>query len=469
MVELKAKAVVLGGGPGGYTAAIRLGQLGIDTILVEKNRVGGTCLNRGCIPTKALLSATEFLEYAHFWKRAGIQAQITVDITALDQWKEEVVQRLVRGVEMLLKGNGVRTVYGAGKFRDAHSLTVEVEGEELVMISFDRLILATGSEPTPLPNFPFDREFLLSSDHLLKLEQIPQTILVVGAGAVGLELAQIYHRLGSRIILVELMEQILPGTEPEIVQHLFRILTRSGMEIHTSSQLKDVERKNGKLECVFQTPAGEKRREVEKVLISVGRRPVTREIALEAANISVSPRGFVAVNEHRQTNVEHIYAIGDITSPPLLAHKAMREGIVSAEHIAGKNSVFDPAVIPGVVYTQPEVATVGFTEPEIQKKGIEYEKGSFPYTASGRAQTMGKPAGIAKILSEKGSGRILGVHIVGPFSSELITEATLAMVMGATVEDLTYTIHPHPTLSESLAEAAENVFGKAIHILNPKK
>ncbi|MHA2610924.1 MAG: dihydrolipoyl dehydrogenase [bacterium JZ-2024 1] len=467
MQELKAKAVVLGGGPGGYTAAIRLGQLGVDTILVEKEKVGGTCLNRGCIPTKALLSSTEFLEDARFWKKAGIVAEPVVNLSTLEEWKNDVVNRLVRGVETLLKGNGVRTLYGSGKILDAHHLLVE--GDSPATITFENLILATGSEPTPLPGFPFDGEFLVSSDHLLRMESVPSTLLVVGAGAVGLELAQIYHRLGAQIIIVELLEQILPGIEAEVVQHLHRILTRGGMEIHTSSRLKDMSRKNGRLEALIETPSGEQRRIVDKILISVGRRPLSQNLGLEKLGLEISPRGFISVNEYRQTNIPHIYSIGDVSSPPLLAHKAIHEGMVAAGNIAGKKKVFDPVGIPGVIYTQPEVAVIGMTEQELQKKGVEYQKGIFPYTASGRAVTMGKSTGIAKILSEAGTGKILGIHLVGPFVSELISEGTLALQMGATVEDLTRVIHPHPTLSESLGEAAENLFGQAIHILNPRK
>ncbi|MFN4181629.1 MAG: dihydrolipoyl dehydrogenase [bacterium] len=467
MQELKAKAVVVGGGPGGYTAAIRLGQLGVDTILVEKEKVGGTCLNRGCIPTKALLSATEFLEDARFWKKTGIVAEPVVNLSALEEWKNDVVNRLVRGVETLLKANGVRTLSGSGRILDDHHLLVE--GDSPAKIFFENLIIATGSEPTPLSGFPFDGKFLVSSDHLLRIESIPSTLLVIGAGAVGLELAQIYHRLGAQIIIVELLEQILPGIDAEIVQHLHRSLTRQGMEIHTSSRLKDITKKNGRLEALIETPSGEQRKIVDKVLISVGRRPLSQNIGLENGAVEVSSRGFIPVNEYRQTNVPHIYSIGDVSSPPLLAHKAIHEGMVVAGNIAGKKRAFDPVVIPGVIYTHPEVAVIGVPEQELQKKGVAYQKGIFPYTASGRAVTMGKPVGIAKILSEADSGKILGMHLVGPFASELISEGTLALEMGATVEDLTLVIHPHPTLSESLGEAAESIFGQAIHILNPRK
>lgn len=464
----KIEIVVLGGGPGGYCAAIRAGALGKKALVIEKDRVGGTCLNRGCIPTKALLSATEFLEEAAEWKKAGISAEnVRVDVPAMQRWNAGVVKKLVSGVEGLFKANGVEWVNGAGRFTGPKIVAVmTAAGEET--FEADSVILATGSEPSGLPTLPVDGQRIITSDHVLFLESAPKSMLVVGAGAVGLELATVYNRLGTKIIVVELMPQILPGVDKDLAAQLHRALKKRGMEIHVNSKVTECATGATAATLSVETPDGVKTFDVEKVLVAVGRRPVTRGIGLETTGVTPDSRGFISVGPARETTVKGFYAIGDITGNPMLAHKAMKEGIVAAEVIAGLPSEFDPRSIPGVVYTEPEVAWAGLTEDEAKAAGHEVATGQFPFVASGRALSMNHTEGFVKIVADRGTDLLLGMQILGHGASEFMGEASLALEMGATAHDIGYSIHPHPTLSEGIMEAAEQVHGKAIHILNRK-
>lgn len=474
MERKRAEVVVLGGGPGGYTAAIRAGALGKKVLVVERAQLGGTCLNRGCIPTKALLSATEILEGVEAMKNAGIHFDgLKVDVQELHRFKQKTVDKLVKGVEYLFKGNGVEQLTGTGRFIAPKRLQVEAPGG-IVEVEGENIIIATGSEVTPLPSLPTDGKNILDSDQILKMTEVPQSLLVIGAGPVGLEFAVIFHRLGCSITVVEMMPQVLPGCDHEVASALHRALKKRRMEIFVSTMVQSYAMVNEEIKVQiakvtedFQPIGGtEQTLKVEKVLVATGRRPITRNIGLDRAGVEVSPKGFIPVKPNRETNVPGVYAIGDITGPPLLAHKAMKEGIVAAEAIAGFPSAFDVQSIPGVVYTDPEVAWAGLTEEEARKQGYEVAIGTFPFAASGRALSMSKTEGMVKLIGEAKTDRLLGVHIIGPNASEFMGEASLALEMGATVSDVGFAIHPHPTLSEAIMEAAERLHKKAIHILN---
>jgi len=475
MMEVKkAEVVVLGGGPGGYTAAIRAGALGKKVLVIERDRVGGTCLNRGCIPTKALLSATEILEEMERMSNVGIHFDgMRLDVQELHRFKQKTVDKLVKGVEYLFKGNGVEKLGGSGKFVAPKRLQVETPGG-IVEVEGENVIIATGSEVAPLPSLPTDGKSILNSDQILEMTEVPKSLLVIGAGPVGLEFAVIFHRLGSAITVVEMMPQVLPGCDRDLASALHRSLKKRKMEIFLSTMVQSYAVTEGGIKVQiakvgedFKPIEGtEETLQVEKILVATGRRPTTRNIGLDRAGVEVSPKGFIPVKPNRETNVPGVYAIGDITGPPLLAHKAMKEGIVAAEAIAGLPSIFDVRSIPGVVYTEPEVAWAGLTEEEAHQQGYEVAIGTFPFAASGRALSMNKTEGMVKLIGEAKTDRLLGIHIIGPGASEFMGEASLALEMGATVRDIGFAIHPHPTLSEAIMEAAERLHKKAIHILN---
>ena len=458
--------IVIGTGPGGYHAAIRAAQLGLEVAAVEAGAVGGVCLNVGCIPTKALLHAAETLEHAKEAAEFGLVfAEPERDLGKMGKWRDKVVKKLTGGVASLLKGNGAELIRGRARFVGPHEL--EVDGKKL---SAKKIIIATGSEPMTLPGFEPDGEKVLTSTEMLAVERgIPEKLLVIGGGVIGLEFASIYARLGAAVTVVEYTEQILPGSDPELVKLLARSLKKQGITIKTGTKAISYEDGKGGLQVRLEAASGGKEEalEADRILLAVGRRPRSADLGLEAAGVQVDERGFIPTNEHMETNVAGVYAIGDVTRPPLLAHKAMKEGLVAAEHAAGKPAAFDQQ-IPAVVYTQPEFASVGLTEAEASEKGIKTAVGRFPLSASGRALTLQQTTGMVKVIADAENDLLLGVHILGAGASELIAEATLALEMAATASDLALTIHPHPTLSENLMEAAENLHGEAIHILNRK-
>jgi len=458
--------IVIGTGPGGYHAAIRAAQLGLKVAAIEADAVGGVCLNVGCIPTKALLHAAETLEHAKEAAEFGLVfAEPKRDLGKMGKWRDKVVKKLTGGVASLLKGNGAELIRGRARFVGPHEL--EVDGKKL---SAKKIIIATGSEPMTLPGFEPDGERVLTSTEMLAVERgVPERLLVIGGGVIGLEFASIYARLGSTVTVVEYTEQILPGSDPELVKLLARSLKKQGITIKTGTKAVGYEEGKDGLQVRLEAASGGKEEalEADKILLAVGRRPRSADIGLEAAGVQVDERGFIPTNEHMETNVAGVYAIGDVTRPPLLAHKAMKEGLVAAEHAAGKPAAFDQQ-IPAVVYTQPEFASVGLTEAAAGEKGIKTAVGRFPLSASGRALTLQQTTGMVKVVADAENDLLLGVHILGAGASELIAEATLALEMAATASDLALTIHPHPTLSENLMEAAENLHGEAIHILNRK-
>ncbi|WP_234554631.1 dihydrolipoyl dehydrogenase [Thermus caliditerrae] len=454
--------IVIGTGPGGYHAAIRGAQLGLKVLAVEAGEVGGVCLNVGCIPTKALLHAAETLHHLKVAEGFGVKASPEVDLKKLAAWRESVVKRLTGGVAGLLKGNRVELVRGYARF--AGPKEIEVNGERYGGKS---VIVATGSEPVALKGFLFGED-IWDSTRALKVEEgIPKRLLVIGGGAVGLELGQVYHRLGSEVTLIEFMPEILPAGDPETAALLRKALEKEGLRVRTGTKAVGYEKKKDGLHVTLEPAQGGQGETlvVDKILVAVGRKPRTEGLGLEKAGVKVDERGFIQVNARMETSAPGVYAIGDVARPPLLAHKAMKEGLVAAENAAGKNALFDFQV-PSVVYTGPEWAGVGLTEEEARKAGYKVKVGKFPLSASGRALTLGGAEGLIKVVGDEETDLLLGVFLVGPQAGELIAEATLALEMGATVSDLALTVHAHPTLSEGLMEAAEALHRQAIHILN---
>ncbi|GEM88716.1 dihydrolipoyl dehydrogenase [Oceanithermus desulfurans] len=456
--------IVIGTGPGGYHAAIRAAQLGLKVAAVEAGAVGGVCLNVGCIPTKALLHAAETLEHAAKAAEFGLVfAEPERDLAKMGKWRDKIVKKLTGGVASLLKGNGVELVKGFAKFTGPREL--EVDGKKL---EARKVIVATGSKPARLAGFEPDGERVLTSTEMLRVENgVPPRLLVIGGGVIGLEFASIYARLGAQVTVVEYTDQILPGSDPELVKLLARSLKKQGIAVRTATKAVGYEETKNGLRVTVEPVTGGKPEtlDADKILLAVGRVPVTEGLNLEAAGVRTDERGFVPTNEHMETNVPGAYAIGDVARPPMLAHKAMKEGLVAAEHAAGRAAAFDQQ-IPSVVYTQPEFASVGMTEAEAEKRGLKVRVGRFPFSASGRALTLQQTEGVIKVLADAENDLLLGVHILGPGASDLIAEATLALEMAATAGDLALTVHPHPTLAENLMEAAENLHGRAIHILN---
>ena len=458
------EVVVIGGGPGGYVAAIRLGQLGKDTVLVERENLGGVCLNIGCIPSKALIRVAKLKNRMEAAKQIGLEVgSIGVDMAKLQTWKESVVSRLVSGVEYLCKSNHVRIIKGDAKFTGPN--TIEVKSAAATeTIEAKNTIIATGTRPVEIPGFKFDGTTVVTTTEMLTLRQVPKNLVVVGAGVSGLEMATMYAQLGSEVTVIELLDQLLPGVvmDVEIVKVVERAFRKLGIEYHVKSRAKEY--REGK---VFATL--EDGKDVtfpcDKVLVSVGRRPNSDQLGLEKAGVKTGQQGWIPVNKKLQTNVTGIYAIGDVVGPPLFAHKASKDGVVAAEIIAGMNSEADYRGIAWAIFTDPEIASVGLTEDQAKEKGYAPIVGKFPFTALGRALLAGESEGFVKIVADKESELVLGVHIIGPEASDMISEAALAVEMGATLEDVGFTIHPHPTLPEAIMEAAEAAKGKAIHIV----
>jgi len=471
--------VVIGGGPGGYVAAIRAAQLGKSVLVVERDALGGTCLNYGCIPSKALLSITEFYSKIKKAEKWGIFAEnVSVDLPKMIQWKNEMVRGVVGGVETLFKGNRVEWIKGNGEITRPGEVVVRNGGGTQRVLT-NSIIIATGSVPVQLPHIPFNHKEVIDSTDALELKEIPGTFGVIGGGYVGLEIATIFNRLGSKVTVIEILDTILPGMERELSTQALRILKNQGMEILLKARVVkgDIPRE-GKVELIVQeegvqpnAPEGssnEKRLIFEKVLVSVGRRPLSDNMGLERFSIQMDGRKNIRVNERLETNLPGIYSIGDVSGNQQLAHKASREGAILAEILAGQSQVMSWRVVPFCVFIEPELAGVGMTEDEARAAGHEVKIGRFPFRASGRARSADATEGLVKVIADRETDEILGVHILGSHASEMIAEAALAMEMEATAEDLASTIHVHPTFSESVMEAALNVNLQAIHIVNKK-
>ncbi|HTU81820.1 MAG TPA: dihydrolipoyl dehydrogenase [Candidatus Acidoferrales bacterium] len=473
MAEHQVDAVVIGAGPGGYHAAIRLGQLGKKVICVDRDEVGGVCLNWGCIPTKALLHVGEVVRHIEHAESIGLRVKgYDVDREGVAKFKTDVVNANVGGVKTLFKANGVTFVYGDASFKSPKEIVVKTKDGGTDTISATDVVIATGSAPVGVKAWPRDGETIINSDDAVQMKRVPKKLLVIGGGVIGLEFATVYKRLGADVLVIEALPQILTGTDLEISKTLGRILKKQGIEILLDTKVGAL-KKAGKTVAATFNGAGtgnkDETRDFDMVLVAVGRRPVTDTLNLAAAGLKTDDRGFVAVDPQMRTGVAGVYAIGDVTGQPLLAHRAMKQGVVAAEAIAGdKSAAFDPVAVPNCVYTDPEVATVGLSEEEAKAKGYEVRIGKFPLAASGRARTMNETDGLIKLVGDAKSDLLLGMHIVAPQAESLIGEGVMALEMGSTLEDIGLSVHPHPTLTEGIMDAAEAAHGKAIHIVNPK-
>lgn len=469
--DLHADLVVLGAGPGGYTAAFRAADLGLSVILIERwETLGGVCLNVGCIPSKALLHSAKVIAETEEMADHGIKfSKPKIDIKALRSWKDGIVSKLVGGLSGLAKARKVTVVHGVGAFEGANMLRVTPDDGKAKTITFDKAIIAAGSEPVQLPFIPHDDPRVIDSTGALELEDIPKRLLVLGGGIIGLEMATVYEALGSKITVVELMDGLMAGADPDLVKPWQKRMAPRFEDIFLKTKVTKVEAMKTGLKATFEGPDGEFTDVFDKILVSVGRTPNGKKINAEAAGVAVDERGFINVDKQMRTNVPHIFAIGDLVGQPMLAHKAVHEGKVAAEVCAGHKSAFDAKVIPSVAYTDPEVAWVGLTETEAKKQGIKVGKGVFPWAASGRSLANGRDEGITKVLFDPETNRIVGAGIVGSSAGDLISEAVLAIEMGADAEDIALSIHPHPTLSETIAMATEMFDGTITDLMPPKR
>jgi dihydrolipoamide dehydrogenase len=468
MEQLTTSVAILGGGPGGYTAAFRAADLGLSVCLIEHyDRLGGVCLNVGCIPSKYLLHRANLIEEARKAKDSGIVfAPPEIDLEALRGHKDTIVRKLTDGLDALCKARNITRVIGRGTFVDPTTLQVKGQDSE-TQVRFTDAIIATGSHPIALPDCPDDPR-IWDSTAALALTTIPKRLLIIGGGIIGMEMAQVYSALGSAITIVEMQEQIIPPADPDLVKPLVQKFSKT-YTIFTSTKLSGMTAETEGIRVALEGKNAPDSEVFDAVLIAVGRRPNTQGFGLEAVGIQPDQHGFLTVNQQQQTEVPHFYALGDVVGEPMLAHKASHQGKVAAEVIAGKKTAFAPMTIPSVAYTHPEIAWMGLTERDAKAQHIPFVKGVFPWSANGRALCSGADSGISKILFDKESGRIIGAGICGPNAGELIHEAVLALEMGANAEDISKTVHAHPTLAETFAFAAEMVDGSITDLLPPKK
>jgi dihydrolipoamide dehydrogenase len=469
MANQSADVVVLGSGPAGYVCAIRLAQLGKKVTVVDRGDVGGVCLNVGCIPSKALIYAGTLVDKMKSSSEMGISVSgVKVDMKKLMAWKGTVVKKLTGGVAGLLKANGCTFLAGDAKFTGPKTMEVK-SSSGTTTLTFNQCVVATGSRPTHIPGIEVDQKRIWDSTGALAQAELPKSLLCIGGGYIGLELGTFYAKMGTKVTVVEAAPNLLSGVDPDLTRVVAKHLTKRGVEVFTSTQVKGVKPSKKGVEVTLQTAEGKaKTVSVDAVLVTVGRKPNSDNLGLEKAGVRLDQKGFITVDAQRRTNVSHVYAIGDIAGQPLLAHKGSKEGLVAAEAIAGKRAAYDVLAMPAVIFTDPEVATVGLTEAEARQKGMSVTVGQFPFAANGRALSVNEGDGFVKMIGDAKSGRLLGVHVVGPEASNLISEAALAIEMGAQVEDLALTVHPHPTLPETLMEAAEATLGHAIHIYQRK-
>lgn len=471
MSESRYDAVVIGAGPGGYPTAIRLGQLKVKTAIIEREYVGGVCLNVGCIPSKAVIHAAKTFEKIGHADALGISVgKPSIDMTKLQAWKGGVVNKLTSGVRTLLKGNGVDVIDGAARLGpsgpDGHRVIVQTaKGEQTIIAK--NVVLATGSRPFEIPGFKTDQKRILDSTGALALDRVPPRLTVIGGGYIGLELGMVYAKFGSKVTVVEALPSILASMDKDCVNVVARKLKKMGVEVMTEAKAKSWEDKGDRAVLTVELKGGTLATiDADAILVSVGRRPNSENLGLDVAKVAMDKRGYVIADDHLRTNVPGIYAIGDLIGGMMLAHKATKEGEVVAEIIAGHKAAMDVRTIPAVVFTDPEIASAGLTEDEARAKGLTVKVGKFPFAALGRALSVNDSEGFAKVICDAKSEEILGVHIVGNGASDLISEAALAIEMGAVAQDLNLTIHPHPTLSEAVREAAAAALGEAVHIMN---
>ncbi len=468
--DIHAQVVVLGSGPGGYTAAFRAADLGLQVVLIERyDSLGGVCLNVGCIPSKALLHAARVISEAEEMSEFGLAfSKPKIEIDKLRSWKNGVVERLTRGLAGLAKQRKVQVVNGIGKFVSPRMIEVQTP-DGVKKVSFDSAIIAAGSEVARIPGLPYDDSRLMDSTDALKLTELPKRMLVIGGGIIGLEMATVYDALGTKITVVELADGLIPGADRDLIRPLHKRLEKRYEGIYVKTKVTELAAQKNGLKATFEGDNAPDSQVYDRVLLAVGRRPNGKNIGAEAAGVNVDERGFIRVDKQLRTNVANIYAIGDIVGEPMLAHKATHEGKLAAEVIAGHKAAFDARTIPSVAYTDPEVAWMGLTETQAKAEGIAVEKAVFPWAASGRALATARDEGTTKLLFDKNNKRLLGAGMVGPNAGELIAETVLALEMGADAEDIGLTIHPHPTLSETVFFAAEIAEGSITDLYMPKK
>jgi dihydrolipoamide dehydrogenase len=469
MADKQYDLVIIGGGPGGYVAAIRAAQLGMNVACVEKrDALGGTCLNVGCIPSKALLHSSErYAEAKHGFEEQGIKVgQVSLDIQRMMARKDKVVQDLTKGVEFLFKKNKVAWIRGTGRVQKPGEVAVSLaEGGNETLLTQD-IIIATGSESIPLSGVEVDEERIVTSTGALSLEAVPERLVVIGAGVIGLELGSVWSRLGAQVTFVEFLDHILPGMDREISKQAQRVFKKQGLDFNLSSKVTGAEKTKSSVNLTVEAASGGEGKTIETdvVLVCIGRRPYTADLGLEELGVEIAPGGMLVVDDRFQTTVAGIYAIGDCVPGPMLAHKAEEDGVACVEMLAGQSGNVDYNLVPGVVYTWPEIAAVGRTEEELKAADIDYKVGKFPFQANSRARTTGDTDGLVKILASAQTDRVLGIHILGPLAGDLIMEAVVAMEFGAAAEDIARTVHHHPGVGEAVKEAALAVDGRAIHI-----
>ena len=462
----KFNVVVIGGGPGGYVCAIRLAQLGFKTACIEsRGSLGGTCLNVGCIPSKNLLNLSENFHKAKNFSNLGIETgQLKLNIEKMMKNKDKAVTVLTKGVEFLFKKNKVTYFKGTGSFKSPNQISIIDDKKKETILEAQKIIISTGSEPASLPNVKFDEKIILSSTGALSLKSVPKKMIIVGGGYIGLEMGSVWSRLGSEVHVIEFLDHITPGMDKEISKEFMKILTKQGISFHMQTKVESI--KNNKTSAkVFLMDKDGKKKELEcdVVLISVGRKPNTKNLKLDSVGVLLDEKKRIKVNKNFETNIKNIYAIGDVIAGPMLAHKAEEEGIAVAELISGQSGHVNYDVIPGVIYTSPEVATIGKTEEQLKSLGIKYKVGKFPFIANSRAKAINEPEGFVKILADEKTDKILGVHMIGPHVGEIIGEVAVAMEFGASSEDVARTCHAHPTFSEAVKEAALSIDKRAIH------
>jgi dihydrolipoamide dehydrogenase len=467
--EIHAEVAVLGAGPGGYTAAFRAADLGKSVVLIERYpSLGGVCLNVGCIPSKALLHAAAIINEAREMAHRGVKfGEPEIDLDQLRTSKDKVVAKLTGGLAALAKQRKVQVVQGTGRFEAPNRIGVDTK-EGHLCVRFDHAIIACGSTPVRIPGFPHEDPRVMDSTGALELASIPGRMLILGGGIIGLEMATVYQALGTRIDVVELQDQLIPGCDPDLVKGLRKVIGKRYERIMLGTKVTGMSAGPAGIKVSFEGKGAPAEETYDKVLVAVGRRPNGKLIDADKAGVTVDERGFIPVDAHMRTNVPNIFAIGDVVGNPMLAHKATHEAKVAAEVIAGLPALFDPLTIPSVAYTDPEVAWMGLTETQAKADGISYEKGAFPWAASGRALGIGRDEGLTKLLFDPETKRILGAGIVGPNAGELIGEAVLALEMGADYEDIGLTIHPHPTLNETIGLAAEMAHGSITDLMPPR-
>jgi len=455
-------AVVIGSGPGGYVSALRLAQLGRSVLLIEKDKLGGECTNYACIPSKALLHATKILDYIHRAEKYGIKARVdSLDLDELRKWRNHVVDSLRNGIRILCDGYGVEVIQGRAKIKAPGVINIEGDGAREVRAK--SIVIATGSIPASIEGLRFDGERIMSTKEALEVRRIPGELLIVGGGAAGLELATLYARLGSRVSIVEIMPRLLPGFDEDVGRFMEKVMRDKGVRVMVNSRIVNTEASEGAVRVRINTPRGMVEESFDGVIVAAGRRPNPE--GAESLGLKLDDKGHIVVDDTMRTSAPNVYAVGDVTGPPYLAHKAMRQGKVAAENIAGLRSSYDGASIPSVIYSDPEVISVGITEEEARSRGATTVIGRFPLTASGRARTIDEVDGFVKVIADAKTNRILGIHAVGSGVSEIAAEAAMIIDFMATLDDVELIIHPHPTLSEAILEAVEAARKRSVHLV----